>query len=103
MPQWIIDLLDRSAAVTALVTVIGTAIVSPFLIFFGKLLFRAAPPPPPVAHDVRDLPDHPLLVSAKVHLQDEELAMLTGIKKQLDRLEHDLDRIHGRIDLLMRR
>ncbi|MBP0439566.1 hypothetical protein [Tianweitania sediminis] len=103
MPQWMIDLLDRSGAVTAIVTVVGTAIVSPLLIFLGKVLFRASPPPPPVAHDVRDLPDHPLLVSAKVHLQDEEVAILVALKAQLDRIEHDLDRIHGRIDLLMRK
>lgn len=99
MPEWIIDLLNNPIAVTA----IGAAIIGPFLKFLADIFMKASPPPGPIAHDIRSLPDHPLLVSAKVHLADEEMAMLTETTKTVRRIEQDLRRAHERIDLMMRR
>lgn len=102
MPQWLIDLLNNPVAVTAL----GTAFAIPLLNFLAQVLLRKSPPPPPVAHDVRDLPDHPLLVSTKVHLQDEEREMLLDVRKAIEKevlpcirqLDRRLDKIEGRAD-----
>ncbi|MCP1200041.1 hypothetical protein [Notoacmeibacter sp. MSK16QG-6] len=113
MPQWAIDLLGNPAVITA----IGTGFVTPILTFLAYVFMRRSPPKTPVAYDARDLPDHPLLVSAKVHLVDEHVKEIAAIRKTamatLDTAEKihsagahrddQLQLIQDRLDLLMRK
>jgi hypothetical protein len=63
---------DPSDGVAAL----GTSLVVPLLTLIGLVITKRGNAPPPPAYDVRDLPDHPLLVSTKVHLGEPELELL---------------------------
>lgn len=103
MPGWLIDLLRDRELVAALGTVIAMGITVPFLGFLSKLLMRRSPPREPVAYEARDLPDHPLLVSARVHLADEEMALLERLERKVDHLDDRAQLVQDRLDLLMRR
>jgi hypothetical protein len=99
MPRWLIELLNNPAAVTAF----GTSLVVPFLTLVGLVITKRGSAPPP-AYDVRDLPDHPLLVSTKVYLGEPELELLKDaaarsrwMKRQLDRLIEKVDHVNDRI------
>ncbi|AZN72728.1 hypothetical protein D5400_16895 [Georhizobium profundi] len=101
MPRWLIELLNNPAAVTAL----GTSLVVPLLTLIGLVITKRGHAPPPPAYDVRDLPDHPLLVSTKVHLGEPELELLKDtaarsrrIERQLDRLIEKVDHVNDRLD-----
>jgi hypothetical protein len=48
---------------------------------------RRVPIPPPIAHNVRDLLEHPPLVSAKVHLNEPKVDMLNDIAARTRRNE----------------
>ncbi|BDA84944.1 hypothetical protein Sa4125_24860 [Aureimonas sp. SA4125] len=99
MPEWLIALLNNPLAITAL----GTVFFTPLLAFLAQVFMRSSPPPGPIAYDARDIPEHPLLVAAKVHLADEEMALITGIGRKVDQIDAQLQLVHDRIDLLMRR
>ncbi|MCO6386337.1 hypothetical protein [Aliihoeflea sp. 40Bstr573] len=90
--------VNNTAAVTALVTALGMALFIPLFDFLGKFFHRHGPVPPPAAYDARDLPDHPLLVSAKVHLNEPELEMLRETAARTRRMERQLDRVIEKID-----
>jgi hypothetical protein len=98
VPEWLIDLLNNPLAVTAL----GTAFFVPLLTLLGQIAMRKSPAPGPIAYDARDLPEHPLLIAAKMHLADEEMALISGVARKVDRIDDQLQLIHDRIDLLMR-
>jgi hypothetical protein len=83
MPDWLIALLNNPLAITAL----GTALFVPLFNLIGQIISKRASGPPPKAHDVRDLPEHPLLVSTKVHLGEPELRQLAETAARV----HDLD------------
>lgn len=94
MPRWLIELLNNPAAVTAL----GTSLVVPLLTFIGVVITKRGNAPPPPAYDVRDLPDHPLLVSTKVHLGEPELELLKDAAARSRRMERQLDRLIEKVD-----
>ncbi len=94
MPDWLIKLLNNPVAVTAL----GGAVFIPFFKMLADIFMRRGPTPPPLAHDARDLPDHPLLVSARVHLSEPELEMIKEIAARTRRIERQLDRVIEKID-----
>jgi hypothetical protein len=66
VPEWLIELLNNPVAITEL----GTVFFTSLLAFLAQVFMRNSPPPGPIAYDARDLPEHPLLVSAKAHLAD---------------------------------
>ncbi|AZN72243.1 hypothetical protein D5400_14015 [Georhizobium profundi] len=94
MPRWLIELLNNPAAVTAL----GSALVVPLLTLIGLVITKRGHAPPPPAYDVRDLPDHPLLVSTKVHLGEPELELLKDAAARSRRMERQLDRLIEKVD-----
>lgn len=94
MPDWLITLLNNPLAVTA----IDGALFIPFFRMLADIFMKRGPTPPPLAHDARDLPDHPLLVSAKAHLNEPELEMLKDIAARMPRIERQLDRAIAKID-----
>lgn len=94
MPDWLITLLNNPVAVTAL----GGAVFIPFFKMLADIFMKRGPTPPPLAHDARDLPDHPLLVSAKVHLNEPELEMIKDTAARTRRIERQLDRVIEKID-----
>lgn len=104
MPDWLITLLNNPVAVTA----IGGAVFIPFFKMLADIFMKRGPTPPPLAHDARDLPDHPLLVSAKVHLNKPELTMLTESHRRireideecLPKLERRLDQVIDKVQLV---
>lgn len=98
MPDWLTNILADPASAALLVTALGAAVTVPLFNLVGQWLFRKGPTPPPLAHDARDLPEHPLLVSAKVHLNEPELEMLKDIAARTRRNERQLDRIIEKID-----
>ncbi|MCQ8781741.1 hypothetical protein [Mangrovibrevibacter kandeliae] len=99
MPEWLIDLLNNPVALTA----IGTAFVTPILGFLANFFMRRTSPPGPVAYDARDLPEHPLLISAKVHLADEDMDVVRDIGREVERISDQVQLVQDRLDLLMRR
>lgn len=94
MPDWLIALLNNPVAVTAL----GGAVFIPFFKMLADIFMRSGPKPPPSAYDVRDLPDHPLLVSTKVHLGEPELELLKDAAARSRRMERQLDRLIEKVD-----
>ena len=110
MPEWLKYLIENHTGVVALVTVVGAVVITPFLGFLAKLFVRVTPPKSPVAYDVRDVPEHPLLVSAKVHLADDEMAIIRAvavgqaeIKGQMDEIEKHVDHANDQLQLLQDR
>lgn len=110
MPQWLIDLLDRQEAIVAIVGAVSVGFGVPLFNFLAKVVMRNSPPPAPKAYDVRDIPEQPLLLSAKVRLADDEIGELRAIGRDvravLDMIRHQDDRIQllqDRITLLMQR
>jgi len=94
MPRWLIELLNNPAAITAL----GTAIFVPLFTLIGLLVNKHGKTPPPPAYDVRDLPEHPLLVSTRVHLGEPEIELLKDTAARSRRMERQLDRLIQKVD-----
>lgn len=103
MPDWLIALLNKLVDNPLAMGALGTAIVVPVCTVLAAYLTKKAPPARPVAYDARDLPEHPLLVSSKVHLAEEpEWAALHATMRKLEHIHDDVKLVHDRIDLLMR-